>query len=285
VPLLQRDEAKRKPPAGQADQVGRDVNRWAWDGLSIAFPILEAGPAGWREVVTGIRPSSVVGTVTGGRDNRGQVVVSQSGSSGNYLEYADTPDHHSPTREITVVCRLRFNGTTATGAGIFGKVITSGAQASWAVFSADTIATLDGVLTTSGSPGGQNTDATATAPLSTTAYTNVFFRWRDGEILTVDVLKDGGASAGQSATSSGVVTGTITYTSGPMRIFGSDEVVGVGGDVSTLLVYARKLTDVECQALAVDPFLPFRRPVSGQRQASVVAGLQPLGYRPMSRRG
>jgi hypothetical protein len=284
VPLLERDEVKRKPPPNQADDVGQNVNRWAWDGLSIAFPILEAGPLGWREIITGIRPSSVVGAVAGGRDNRGQIIVSQAGG-GNYLEYADAPQHHRPTREITVVCRFRFNGTTATGAGIFGKVITSGAQASWAVFSADTIATLDGVLTTSGSPGGQNTDATATAPLSTIEYTNVFFRWRDGEILTVDILKDGGASAGQSATSSSPVTGTITYTTGPMRIFGSDEVVGVGGDVSTLLVYARKLTDVECKALAVDPFLPFRRPVSGQRQASVVAGMQPLGYRPMTRQG
>ena len=266
MPVLELETAARKPPPSQADTLGRDVNRWAWDGLSIAFPLLEAGPAGWREVITGAQPTSIVGTVTGGRDNRGQIMVSQVGGAPNYLEYVHAPQHLRPTSEITVVCRFRWNGTTTVGAGVFAKVHTVNDQTSWSVATPDTAGRLGGTVSTSGSPTGQNTDAISTSILSTTDFTNVFLRWRDGEILTVTILKDGGASAGNTAASSAAVTGPISYTTGPMRIFGGDSASlqnSPGGDLSTLLVYARKLTDAECRALAVDPFLPFRRPIRG----------------------
>jgi hypothetical protein len=257
VPLIELETEVRKPPPGQSDTTGRDVNRWAWDRLCVGFPFLEAGRAGWREVITGAQPSAVSGTVTGKRDNRGQVIVSQTGNAG-YIDYADSPRHQLPSTEITVFCRFRYNGSTGTNWGIFSKVHTTGTKSSWGIYAPST-AQIQAVLSTTTAEWTTNT---LTGSLSTGVYSNIFFRWRTSDILTLDVLADGGAVLSAQGFNPGGLSGTIVYGSGataPMRLFGTDTPSGLGGDISVFLVYARRITDAEMRALAADPFLPFRR--------------------------
>jgi hypothetical protein len=276
MPLVELETEVRKPPACQADTLGRDANRWTWDGLCIAFPFLEAGPAGWREIITGARPSTVSGTVTGGRDKWGQVIVSQAGNAG-YLDYADQPRHRLPASGLTVCCRFRYNGSADTGWSLFGKVHTDGGvKSTWGVYSQDTSCRLMAVLSTS--VAEYSTNLRSTDPIPSGTYSNVFYRWATDDLLTIDVLADGGATVGVQASSTSGLAGTLVYAAAPLRIFGTDNPVGLGGDVSVFLVYARKLTDTEIRALACDPFLPFRRPVRSPTELGLgESGMQYIG--------
>jgi hypothetical protein len=263
MPLLELETDQRKPPPSQAVGFGRAGNSWSWDGLCFALPMLEAGnAAGWREVVSGARPSVISGTITGGRDSRGQVIMRSPGGA-HYVDYADNPAHKKPTSAITVYARFRYNGTSDWPWAIFGKVHTDGGvQSSYVVYADNTSCNLNGLIYATSAQVAL--DDTATGVVPTGVYVNVFMRWRSGEIITLDVLSDGGAVAATQGRSATIPTGTIVYNSGasaPMRIYGSDLALGVGGDVSVFLVYARKLTDQECRALSCDPFLPFRRPI------------------------
>lgn len=263
MPILNLDTAARKPPPTSADQLGRDVNRWVWDNLCFALPILEAGLIGWRDVITGVHPTAT-GTITSGRDERGQVVATQAGGA-NYLSYGNQPAHVRPSNAITGYVRFRYNGTSATNYGLYGKVHTDGSQLSWGVYATDATGNLNGYLTTSAGAG--NTNLSGSGALPTGVWLNIFFRWQSGEIFTVDCLKDGGAlAATNQAASSGTLSGTITYTSEPFRVWAVDNPNGLGGDMSVVSIWARKLTDAEIRTIAADPWLAFRRPRLGHQR-------------------
>jgi hypothetical protein len=244
---------------------------WAWDALCIAFPFADKALGGWREVITGAQPT-VTGTVTGAVDSRGQIVVRQAGGvADNRLDYTDAPAQKRPVSEVTVFCRFRSDGSGNDGDGVFAKIHTLSTQMSWGVYMWTGPLRVVGSVATTTTPTGQGTGFSGTVP--TGAWVNIFFRWRDGIQSTVDVLYDGGAVAAAQGISSTVIDGTLTYGTGPMRIFGTDSNWGAGGDISVLMTYSRRLTDQECVALASDPFGWF----APRREAVTLAAPFPVG--------
>jgi hypothetical protein len=272
MPVVELETNNRKPPASQGDSLGRDVNRWVWDGLCIALPVLETNRAGWREVVSGAQPSGVFGSVSGQRDARGQAVIRTPGSGGDYVDYTNRPSYNQPSTALTVFARFKWNGVAAWPNALMAKVHTELGHCTWQIHSDDVPGQLIGRIATSA--GQYFTDTTG--GIGSTAFRNIFLRWRAGEQCSMTVLADGGALV-TSSTSVDAITGTLDNGTAPLRIFGSDTTVSIGGDFSVVLGWSRKLTDQECRALAYDPFLPFRRPPRSPTELSFEAGMQFIG--------
>lgn len=269
MPIVELETNNRKPPASQGDSVGRDANRWVWDGLCIALPVLETNRAGWREVITGSQPSGVFGSVSGQRDARGQAVIRTPGSGADYVDYADKPSYNQPSTALTVFARFKYNGVAAFPNALMAKVHTELGHCTWQIHSDDIPGKLIGRVVTSA--GSYFTDATGT--ISSTAFSNIFLRWRAGEQCSMFVFADGGALV-TSSTSVDAITGTLDNGTAPLRIFGSDTAVSIGGDFSVVFGWSRKLTDQECLALCYDPFLPLRRPIRSPTEIGVALGMQ-----------
>jgi hypothetical protein len=89
-----------------------------------------------------------------------------------------------------------------------------------------------------------------------TSWISVFLRWRSGESPVQDVLGERGQTL--SSTPYGApLTGTLSYgSSQPIRIScGEDPAVGTyTAALSQVMLWSRRLTDVELQAIVADPY-------------------------------
>lgn len=232
---------------------------WAWTGLCSAITALDGSSRDW---VSGAAPSAYGTTMAvPGGDPRGGEILTRSGASPQFEDYAHTGFHASPSTAITVFVRFRFNGVGAGSGGVAAKVYDPAASPwdTWffQVSAANTTIPY-GSVTVGGAPATTN----GTTAVGTALYTNMWMRWASGSVMSVDYLRDDGTAAiAQQVT--GVVTGAISYpaTPQPLRVGGIDSAsrASIGGDFSVLLMWNRSLSDPEMYAVTFDPFGFLRR--------------------------
>jgi hypothetical protein len=277
--IVQRGGATReKPPEVVRGQASRLP--WAWDGLCFAVPFNDATRDSARDLVYNAAPSEWVGTPVWGKDNRGNVAA--FGDTSTYFGYAETPVHIRPSTSLTVCVRLRRNGAVVGGNGaLAAKVHTVGGVGgiydTWWIGPSDLDANkLGGDISINGTEyywvsNGYSTD--------TTTWMSVFLRWTSGTEPRLDVLGERGQAYDSTGPGS-AISGTLTYNTSiaqPIRINHGD---GAGinsaynAAYSQVLVWSRRLTDTEMQALVADPYGWY----SPRRSTIVTSSPYPLAF-------
>lgn len=253
--IVQRGGATReKPPEIVRGQSSRLP--WVWDGLCCAIPFNDATRDSSRDIVANVAPSEWNGTPTWGKDNRGNVAAFVDDPA--YIGYPETPAHNKPTTALTVYARIRRTGTPFTSAGVFCKVHTPGVDPymSWAIQVSDLDATaLAACIAVNGVNIYWVNDGYTTG---TTLWMNVFMRWSSGSAPRQDILGERGETLAGMAYGS-TVSGTVSYNTSvarPIRINAGDlPTSGVGRFAySQCMLWSRRLTDAELQALVADPY-------------------------------
>jgi hypothetical protein len=254
--VVQRGGATReKPPEVVRGQASRLP--WVWDGLCFAVPFNDPTRDSARDLVYNVAPESVFGTLDWQRDNRGNPALHLDPSS--FIDYPNTPAHNKPSTQLTAYVRFRRAGAGDVAGGIFYKIYDffapgSSTGVSWGIQHDDAG---DNTL-------GANVGVGATINYwkdpayvtNTTDWISVALRWRSGAAPTMDILGERGNVISTSSFGS-TLTGTIPYASGdfPIRLNSQDN-DGVSYNVaySQALVWSRRLTDTELQALVADPY-------------------------------
>lgn len=248
--IVQRGGATREKPP---EIVRRHASRlpWAWAGLCFAVPFNEPVRDAARDLIFNVAPSGIVGTLTWIRDDRGSSALHLD--SGGGIDYPDTAAHNQPQTEITTYVRLRNGGTGQVSAGVFGKEIdTVDPWNSWLIQHSDSGGS---VLAAQLTVNSAYTFWESGYVLPTTKWVSVFLRWRSGGAATLDILDERGQSL--SSTNSGVTqTGSITYAAGkPIQInINTTGQNRFDAYYSQAMLWSRRLTDTEMQALVADPY-------------------------------
>lgn len=252
--IVQRGGATReKPPEVVRGPASRLP--WAWDGLCFAVPFNDATRDAARDLVYNVAPQAVTGTLQWVRDNRGNPAAYLDGSSS--LDYPDTAAHNKPSTSVTAYVRFRRVGTGVASAGIFLKVFDQNAaqpEISWYIQRSDAGAeqTLEGNLGVNDTQNGFGYDPTYN--VNTTDWISVFIRWRSGSAPQLDILSEHGQRLGGATGTT--LTGTIPYVAGqPIRInAGPQNNLKYDCAYSQCMLWSRRLTDTEIQALVSDPY-------------------------------
>lgn len=256
--IVQRGGATReKPPEVVRGQSSRLP--WAWDGLCFAVPFNDATRDSTRDLIYNAAPSEWVGSPVWGKDNRGNVAAFSD--TATYFGYAETAVHTRPSTALTVCARLRRIGAAVAGTGALAcKVHTpagvGGIYNVWRMAPSDLDpAKLSGAISISGTEyywvsSGYSTD--------TSTWMSAFLRWSSGTEPRLDVLGERGQSYDSTGPGS-ALSGTLTYntsTPQPIRINQGDTVSSAAYNAaySQVLVWSRRLTDTELQALVADPY-------------------------------
>jgi hypothetical protein len=252
--VVQRGGATRqKPPVVVRGQACRLP--WAWDGLVFGVPFNDSTRDSARDLVAQAAPSDVSG-LTWEKDDRGNVAAYMSGGaggSGGHVSYPDNPAHNRPSTAITVYVRVRRKTTADAGGGFLTKrYAATDPFLSWGLMTDGTNATALGAHITVNSTA-HFWDSTYV--LATTLWASGVLRWRTGEAPRLDVFGDRGELLASLAHNQ-VVSGTITYATGMPITFNATENDLVNSDAvyTQGMVWSRKLSDVELQALFADPY-------------------------------
>lgn len=251
--IVQRGGATReKPPEVVRGQSSRLP--WAWDGLCFAVPLNDSTRDSARDLLYNVPPSSVSGTLTWVRDNRGNPAAWLNDNS--WIEYPDTAAHNKASSAITAYVRFRRAATVAAlgAAGLFTKEYDASIfQDAWGIAQRDSGGhVLAASITVN---GGTNYYWETSYVTTTTEWVNAFLRWRSGESPTLHLLGEHGAVL-DSASLGSTVSGTIDYTTGrPVRINANNELDdNFNANYSQAMIWSRRLTDTEVQALVADPY-------------------------------
>lgn len=232
---------------------------WAWDGLCFAVPFNDATRDSARDLVVNAAPSEWSGSPTFGKDARGNTTAVVATSA--YFGYANNPTHNKPTTALTAYVRLRRSSTAVTiAAGVFSKVYQQTDTFPynvWAIAAGDADpAKLSSALVVNGTgywwqDGGYTTD--------TTTWISIFLRWSSGSSPMQTVLGERGQTLSTSSYGSNV-SGSLTYNTSnpaqPIRINTNDTPATdmYAASYSQCMVWSRRLTDTELQALVADPY-------------------------------
>lgn len=255
--IVQRGGATREKPP----EVVRGYSSrlpWAWDGLCFATAFNDATRDSARDLVANAVPSAWggLGTPVWEKDNRGNVALKQDTST--YIAYPENPVHNRPTTALTAYARLRRAGTAPVGSGaVICKVHTEGVDPwrTWAIQISDSVDTqLAASITVNGTNlywenSGYSSD--------TSTWMSAFLRWTSGTAPRQDILGERGQPYSSAAYGS-TVSGTLTYNASPqpIRINTGDSLENAAyyGSYSQVMVWSRRLTDTELQALVADPY-------------------------------
>lgn len=227
---------------------------WAWTNLVFAVPILDANPDGLRDVVTGVRPSTILNP-TWTQDKRGNpsVRLSPSGAAG-YAEWPHHPLHDTPSTALTVLVRLCRFGTADLTGGVFCNPYGDGVapNQSWGITAS--LAGLRRAVYGSVGVGSTEHQSDDTSDLADSEDVTVFLRWSSGNPIVMSVFGKHGNLQHQGAT--GTPTGTINYaTDQGIRLNVREDLTRqYAGNYTQAMVWSRQLPDTECAALALDPF-------------------------------
>lgn len=240
-----------KPP----EVVRRQASRlpWAWDGLCFAVPLNDSTRDAARDLAWGAAPTTVSGLVWR-RDNRGNVAAYLDSNA--YMFYPDNPAHTQPSTAVTIYVRLRRVGAADfPGGGVLVKVHTefSAPQVSWGIYNSDSFDNcMMGHLTLGGTPYYWENGS---YPFPTTVWVSAVLRWQTGAEPRIDILGERGESLASYGYGS-ALSGAISYVSGQPLRFNSTDSPGVNfnAEYSQALVWSRRLTDTELQALVADPY-------------------------------
>jgi len=245
---------------------------WAWDGLCFAVPMHRSDYLGLRDVANEQVPSVVSG-IAWARDERGNTVANLSASA--YIEYANHPRHDLPTNELTVYARFKRNGSGDIYGGITCNIWGEGSPyTTWAL--GDAVGGAGEIHADVTAPTAGDPHATAdSAVVPTTQYVAAFLRWRSAAFHTLDVLGERGQSI-YSLTDDEITTGPLLYEAGKgIRINGNEQEPpdSFNARYSQVLVWKRKLSNVEMTAIVADPFGWY----SPRRETVTLAAPFPVG--------
>lgn len=248
--------AREKPP-----EVVRGYSSrlpWAWDGLCFAAPFSDATRDSARDLVGNVPPSEWVGTPSFTKDNRGNVAALMPADA--YAGYANNPMHNQPTSAVTAYVRFRRTGTPPVAVGVFCKVHTPDTDPwrTWSIQATDGNALqMAASITVNGvNIYWENTGYTT----DTSTWVSAFLRWTSGTAPVQDILGEHGQSYSTAAYGS-TVSGSLTYntvTPQPIRLNAGDNPPPGNptylGAYSQAMLWSRRLTDTEMQALVADPY-------------------------------
>lgn len=235
---------------------------WAWDGLCFGVPFNDSTRDAARDLVYNAPPSTA-SNYSFVKDDRGNVachLTSTTSGTAGYFEYPSNPTQRRPTTAITAYARLRKLGTPDTGGAAFGKFFPPGQApyVSWTIHDDDVFSSGGYAAELSLATNG-NFQLGLNFSVPTTAYYSIFLRWRSGQAITLDLLDERGRLIA-SATNGSTLTDTVDYdpsTATPIRVNCGD-VLPPGhsfwANYSQCMLWARRLTDTELQALVADPF-------------------------------
>jgi hypothetical protein len=257
--IVQRGGATReKPPEVVRGYASRLP--WAWDGLCFAAPFNDATQDSARDLVTNAAPSewyTSVAPPSWTKDNRGNVAIKLP--YGTYLGYADNPMHKSPTTALTAYVRFRRIAGNPPGWGFFAKVHTPAVDPydTWGIQYTSADATkLSSLIAVNGVYRyWENADYI----VDTATWLSVFLRWTSGTAPVQEILSERGQILSSSPLDT-ALTGTLAYSTGrPIRINATDDPPPgagetVSGDYSQAMLWSRRLTDTELQAIVADPY-------------------------------
>lgn len=254
--IVQRGGATReKPPEAVRGMSSRLP--WAWDGMCFAVPFNDATRDSARDLVLNAPPSSIGGTLKWSKDNRGNTAAYMDASCG--VDYADNPVHNAPSTALTAYVRMRRAGTGIASAGVFLKLYDPSAQpvVTWAIQHSDTgNNTLAANLPVTTEGMVQNYWEAPGYVLPTTVWVSVFLRWRSGEVPVLEIFGERGETL-TSAPAPWALGGSLIYSASaqPLRLntmnFSGDN---YNCDYSQAMLWKRKLTNAEVQALVADPY-------------------------------
>jgi hypothetical protein len=226
------------------------------------------GSSAPRERYTGARPSVYSAALA--RDQRGGIVTRFNGTS-DTIQYADTVALRKPTIAFTLFARARLTSMAPAGAPLGGKRTVPGGGYSWGC-------EVNNVQVTGYVYNGVKTFIQTSTGPPTGKWLNVFIRWASGVPLTAEAFLDGGQAIIARASSANV-SGTIAYSTDPL-LFMDD---GFGnfhaGDMASLAVWNRRLTDGELLRLAEDPGVLLRR--TGPSLAPLAAVPDDVNFQPV----
>lgn len=248
--------ANREKPA---DFVRGESSRlpWAWDQLCFAAPFNETSNEGFRDVVTNLAATSV-NYSTWTRDDHGSAIAQLT--SGNSIKYPlDVQRHQLPSTALTVYARVDRTGPASDpGGNIICMPYTTDGTEPWVSYSiharTDDVTKLRVALytTTSGTGPRFMSD---TNTLDTTQTVSVFLRWTTGTPLQLDVLGERGNPLTRM-TDITDTTGSIKYAAGHGLFLNVNETSSdyFSAYYSQVMVWARRLSDVELSTLVADPY-------------------------------
>lgn len=250
--IVQRGGATREKPP----EVARGFSSrlpWAWDGLCFAVPFNDSTRDAARDLVTNTAPSEWVGSPAWTKDDRGNNALLLDTSS--YVGYANNPVHNTPSTAVTVYVRLRRAGAPTAPRGIFGKIYEDNVDpwTTWGIQTTDADVTQ---LAASVTVGGVNTYfENSSYTTDTSTWVSLFLRWTSGTTPVQDVLGERGQLL-STAPYGGTKSGTLSYppTGQPIRL---NTIASSGmwyAAYSQAMVWSRRLTDTELQALVADPY-------------------------------
>jgi hypothetical protein len=232
---------------------------WAWDGLCFGVPFNDATRDSARDLAANAAPSEWVGAPTFGKDSRGNTTAVTGPP--DYFGYANNPAHNKPSTALTAYIRFRKASTATTAAaGIFAKVhnqTDTSPYDVWMIASGDVNpAGLSSHIVINGTiywfqDGSYTTD--------TTTWISVFLRWASGSTPTQTVLGERGQTL-STATYGATVSGSLTYNTTdpaqPIRLNATDTptIDSYSAAYSQAMVWSRRLSDTELQALVADPY-------------------------------
>jgi len=230
---------------------------WAWDGLCFAVPFNDATRDSARDLVNNAAPSEWVGSPTFGKDDRGNTIAVVPHTA--YLGYPNNPAHNKPTTALTAYVRMRRASTaTAATVGVFAKTHNQ-TDASpynvWEIGNGDADPTM---LSSSLAIGGTIYWFEDAYTTDTTTWISVFVRWQSGTAPTQSILGERGQVL-STVTHADAATGSLTYNTidpdQPIRINSHGTTSDIySASYSQCMVWSRKLTDTEMQALVADPY-------------------------------
>lgn len=250
--VVQRGGATReKPPEAVRGQSSRLP--WAWDGLCFGVPFNDATQDSARDLVANARPT-VVPNLIWEKDNRGNPAAILHNNA--YFEYPYNPQHNKPSTALTVYARVRRIGYgVGVGSALFAKRIsTSTPFVTWNIQQSEGIPeALEGCISIN--PDTLVFYRCDSYSLDTSSWVSVFNRWTSGTAPQIDVLSERGTVLGTGVYGS-AVSGTLAYATGePIRINASEVTTNNwDGSYSQAMVWSRRLTDTELQALVADPY-------------------------------
>lgn len=254
--IVQRGGATReKPPEAVRGYSSRLP--WAWDGLCFGVPFNDATRDSARDLVVNAAPSEWVGSPVFGKDDRGNITAVASPTA--YLGYANNPAHNRPTTALTAYVRMRRASTATTvAAGVFSKAhnLTDDPPYNvWEIGAGDTDPTMLSSSLAIGAGEYYFVDAYTT---DTTTWISVFLRWASGSAPTQSVLGERGQVL-STETYTSAVSGSLTYNTvdpaQPIRLNTHSTPSDVySAAYSQCMVWSRRLSDTELQALVADPY-------------------------------
>lgn len=267
--IVQRGGATReKPPEVVRGMASRLP--WAWDSLCFAVPFNDATRDSARDLVFNVAPSSVIGTYSWTRDDRGNAAMYLNNVSA--LAYPDTAGHNRPSSAITIYVRFRRVGTGDAAGGVIAKHWGADTpEISWSIQQVDAA---DNRLGASVNTGNQIHYWEASYTTTTTEWITAVVRWVDTFTPTMRIYGTRGQLL-SSASNAFVVNGPIQYRAGePIYINALHDYLHYNCEYSQAMVWSRSLTDTEVEALVADPYGWY----SPRRETVGVSSPYPLAF-------